>query len=212
MNIKAGILLLAFAMIGSASFLKAQKVQKPGTGNRVSADVAETRIHWTGKKPTAEHNGYIKLLKGELILDNNKVTGGTFVIDMQSIVNVDIKDKNTNDRLIKHLKSSDFFDIGKYPEATYVITNITVLPAATAKSLKATHEIKGNLTMKNITREVSFKASLNIFNGKVIASSLPFTIDRTQWGVNYQSKSIFAGIKDQFIYDEISLAIDLYSK
>jgi polyisoprenoid-binding protein YceI len=72
--------------------------------------------------------------------------------------------------------------------------------------------VDGDLTIKGITKKVSFDASINLLNGKFAANTLPFTINRTEWGVNYQSKSIVAGLKDQFIYDDITLEIELVSQ
>jgi len=37
----------------------------------------------------------------------------------------------------------------------------------------------------------------------------PFTIDRTQWGVNYGSKSVFDNLGDKFINDEVGITITL---
>jgi polyisoprenoid-binding protein YceI len=109
------------------------------------------------------------------------------------------------------LKSADFFDVAKYPSAKFVITKVSRVAGTNAGALKATHRIEGNLTMKGITKKVSFDASINLLNGKLVASTPSFTIDRTLWGVNYQSKSIFSELKDQFIYDDMTLSIELVS-
>jgi polyisoprenoid-binding protein YceI len=71
--------------------------------------------------------------------------------------------------------------------------------------------VDGDLTMKGITKKVSFDASINLLNGKFTASTPEFMINRTEWNVNFQSKSVIAGLKDQFIYDDITLSIELVS-
>lgn len=178
------------------------------SSKKLPVNTADSKVTWIGKHPTREHTGYVKLSSGELVLDKNEITGGSFVIDLNSIVCLDLKDEGMNGKLVGHLKSADFFDVQKYPTAKFVISKVTKLSGAA----KATHKIEGNLTMKNITKKVEFEASINLLNGKLSANSAPFTINRTLWGVNYNSKSIFAELKDDFIYDDMTLSIDLVSK
>jgi polyisoprenoid-binding protein YceI len=171
----------------------------------------ESKIIWIGKKPTGEHTGYVKLLDGELKVNKNEVTGGSFIIDMNSITDVDLKDEGSNKKLVTHLKSSDFFDVEKFPTSKFVITNVEIQKNTSSGPLKTTHRVEGDLTIKGITKKVSFDASINLLNGKFAASTPEFTINRTEWNVNYQSKSVMAGLKDQFIYDDITLSIELVS-
>jgi len=169
-------------------------------------------VNWIGKKPGGEHTGYVKLSEGEVLLEKNEIKGGSFVIDINSIVDLDLKDEGMNSKLVGHLKSPDFFNAEKYPTAKFVITKVSELHGSVADKAKANHYLEGNLTIKGITRKVNFNASINMLNGKLTASAVPFSIDRTQWGINYQSKSIFAELKDQFIYDDIILSFELVSK
>ena len=171
----------------------------------------ESKVKWVGKKPTGEHNGYVKLSEGELKVNKNEVTGGSFTIDMNSITNVDLKDEGSNNKLVTHLKSGDFFDVEKFPTAKFVITKIEKQKNTAQEPLKTTHRVEGDLTIKGITKKVSFDASINLLNGKFTASTPEFTINRTEWNVNYQSKSVMAGLKDQFIYDDITLSIEMVS-
>ncbi len=192
--------------------LNAQQSQKQTSSSKLGINTAESKVNWLGKKPTGEHTGYVKLSDGEILLDKNEIKGGSFVIDFNTITNTDLKDEGMNARLVGHLKSADFFDVAKYPTAKFAITRITKLSGTAAGAAKATHNIEGDLTIKGITKKISFDASINLLNGKLTASTSAFTIDRTQWGVNYQSKSVFAELKDQFIYDDMTLSIELVSK
>jgi polyisoprenoid-binding protein YceI len=192
--------------------LNAQQSQKQTSSSKLGINTAESKVNWLGKKPTGEHTGYVKLSDGEILLDKNEIKGGSFVIDFNTITNTDLKDEGMNARLVGHLKSADFFDVAKYPTAKFAITRITKLSGTAAGAAKATHNIEGDLTIKGITKKISFDASINLLNGKLTASTSTFTIDRTQWGVNYQSKSVFAELKDQFIYDDMTLSIELVSK
>jgi polyisoprenoid-binding protein YceI len=202
---------LLFLSTYPANILQAQK---SASSDKLIINLEESRVNWTGKKPGGEHFGYLKLSGGEIILDHNEIKSGSFTFNMNTITDTDLADESNKTKLIGHLKSADFFDVQKYPSAKFVIIKVTRLPASRTNKgeIKSTHNIEGNLTLKDITRKINFDASVNILKGKLTATSLPFTIDRTQWGVNYKSKSIVAGLKDQFIFDDITLTIDLVTK
>lgn len=182
------------------------------SGQSVKIDTEESKIKWSGKKPTGEHTGHLNLKEGQLQITNNEVNGGSFVLDMNSITNTDIKDEKSNNKLVTHLKSPDFFDVQKFPTAKFVVTKVDRINNGARIERKATHRIEGDLTMKGVTKKVSFDASINVLNGKFTANTSPFTINRTEWGVNYQSKSIMAGLRDEFIYDDMTIAIELVSE
>lgn len=198
--------MIACLLLMSHSLLQAQESQK-----RIKVDTEESKVNWMGKKPTGEHKGFVKLSSGELIFEGNEVKGGSFVMDMNSITDLDLQDEGTRNKLVSHLKSSDFFDVQKFPTSKFVITSVKKHKITETNS-RTTHRIEGDLTIKGITKKVSFNASINLLNGKFTATAPPFTINRTEWGVNYQSKSIFSGLVDQFIYDDITLNIDLVSQ
>jgi polyisoprenoid-binding protein YceI len=199
-------ILITGILLFSTSWISAQ-----GSLKRIKVDTDESKVTWMGKKPTGEHKGYVKLSEGELIFDETEVKGGSFVIDMSTITDTDIQDEDSRKKLVSHLKSSDFFDIQKFPTSKFVITSVKKQKGA-GTGLKTTHRVEGDLTVKGVTKKISFDASINLLNGKFTATTPPFTINRTEWGVNYQSKSIFSGLVDQFIYDDITLTIDLVSE
>jgi polyisoprenoid-binding protein YceI len=206
----AGMLLNVFIAIT----VDAQQANNTGAKKKLVVNTTESKINWTGKKPVGEHHGYVKLAEGEIMLSKNEIKGGSFVIDLNSITNTDLEDERMNKRLVDHLKSTDFFDVEKYPFARFVITGISKLNGSSSGNgyAKATHKVEGDLTMKGVTYKISFDASINVYSGRLTASSVPFTIDRTKWNVNYQSKSIFAELRDQFIYDDIILSVELVTK
>ena len=72
--------------------------------------------------------------------------------------------------------------------------------------------MEGNLTIKGITKNISFPVQIENNGDMIQVSSEPFTIDRTQWNVNFKSKSIFDDLGDKFINDEIELAIRVSAK
>jgi hypothetical protein len=63
-----------------------------------------------------------------------------------------------------------------------------------------------------VTHKISFDASINLLNGKFTASTPAFPIDRTEWGLNYQSKSASKDTKDEYLYDDVAMQIEVVSE
>ena len=186
----------------------AQVVESSGT--HIPVDIVSSVINWEGAKPTGTHTGTIKLSKGDIILEGQTLKGGSFTIDMNSITDTDLEG-NMKDRLENHLKGfaegkeDHFFNVAKFPTGQFDITKVTKISGDEA----ATHLIYGNLTLKGVTKEVGFKALIGIGKQRVEVSTPPFTIDRTLWGVNYGSKTVFDDLGDNFVNDDIGLRINL---
>ncbi len=183
-------------------------IQDMSQGNELTACQHATKIYWKGTKPTGEHNGIIKLKEGgKFVVEEGKLVGGKFIIDMTTIANIDLDDEGMNAKLVGHLKSADFFNVDSFPVANFVILEVVLLKGDDAFNTT----LKGNLTMKDITHGIEFKANVKINNGNVSAVSEEFVLDRTKWGINYKSKSVFKELKDKFINDEFALKIDAHS-
>lgn len=163
--------------------------------------VAQSNIDWTGRKVTGAHNGTIGIKSGELVLQNGKLTGGNFVVDVTSIKILDVTDPATNKQFWGHLASDDFFSLEQHPEATFVITNVA------AKENNA-YDITGDLTIKGITHSVKFKAALNQ-NGDTITATGRITIDRTLYGIKFRSGNFFTNLGDTLIYNDFDLDVTL---
>ena len=163
-------------------------------------DVSKSTVKWLGKKVTGEHYGTIRIKEGNLEVEKDKVIGGKVIVDMQSIVDEDIKDAGMNAKLVGHLKSDDFFGVATFPTAELVITKV--------ESNGNTHTFSGNLTIKGITNPVSFAATSSK-DGKNTVYKGKLTIDRSKYNVRYGSKSFFDNLGDKAIYDEFTLDFNL---
>lgn len=175
-----------------------------GTGVELIADTLASKISWVGSKVGGKHHGTIALKQGSLAINGDSVVAGSFVIDMNKIVNEDLTDKKMNDMLVNHLKSPDFFDVAKYPQTQFTITKVEAVTGDTI-----THLISGNLKMKDVEKNITFGAKITKEGNMYKAVSVPFTIDRTQWNVKFGSKSIFKELKDNIINDNIELQITI---
>ena len=218
---KKGIFLLGL-VITLISCQSNPSVQNAGAGDAQNASIAAgaeyslntatSTLNWKGTKPGGEHTGTASVTEGKLSAENGKLTAGTFTIDLNSIVNTDLTDAEMNGKLVGHLKSADFFDVAQFPTAKFELVSVSELSATTpasADAVQATHQVTGNLIMKGVTKSISFPAQVVISENSINALTAPFAIDRTQWGVNYGSKSLFAELKDNFIHDEMIISLNL---
>jgi polyisoprenoid-binding protein YceI len=159
-------------------------------------DSQKSKITWLGKKVTGQHAGTINLSEGTLAVKGNKITGGSFTIDMASL-----KDEGANARLESHLKSDDFFSTEKFPKASFVTTKIEAKQGDQ-------YLVKGNLTIKGITNEVEFPATVQVSKGLVNAKA-KIVVDRTKFDIKYRSGNFFENLGDKIIEDNFELNVEL---
>lgn len=169
-----------------------------------------TTITWTGSKPTGSHNGTFKVTEGTLFINGDNLTAGNFTINMNSLVNNDLAaDADSKGKLEGHLKSADFFDVTKYPTARFEITGVEPYVADTlntgVKLAGATHLIKGNLTLKDSTKNISFPAVVKV-DATTATATADFNIDRTLWGINYKGPN---NPQDWVISKEVNIKLAL---
>ncbi|MDX1762507.1 MAG: YceI family protein, partial [Christiangramia sp.] len=174
-----------------------------------SVDTAESVIEWVGEKPTGTHTGTIQVANGTFKANDSVIESGTFVIDMQSIEVTDLEGEEKAN-LEAHLKGTvegkegDFFNVQEFPKATFEVTGIT--------EQEGQSMLQGNLTIKEETKNIAFPVSISQDGEMIQITSEEFTIDRTKWNVNYGSKSVFDGLGDKFINDDVTLKINLKAK
>ena len=190
---------------------EAKKVTAPAATNTLKVNTANSKVNWTGSKPAGKHSGTIALSSGSVQLDGGDLSGGKFILDMTSITVTDLEAGQGKEKLEGHLKGTTeenkdhFFDVRTYPTSTFEITKVAKL----ANDPDASHLVYGNLTIKDVTKGVGFKAQIINKNGKLSVNTPPFTIDRSDFNVKYGSAKFFPDLKDKIIHDEIELQISL---
>jgi polyisoprenoid-binding protein YceI len=161
--------------------------------------IENSKLTWKGYKPTGDHTGTITLASGNIVLKNNKLTGGTFVADMSTI-----KDADGSAKLEGHLKSEDFFEIAVFPTSKFEITKSEI------KAGKI--QVTGNMTIKGITKQITFPATLSVNKDNVTLTSETFQINRADFNVKYKSKTFFNDLKDKFVNDEFDFQVTIVAK
>ena len=189
------IILGIAASIGLMSFTNPSSKKE----ETYKVDVNKSTLAWNAKKVTGQHNGAVKITSGTLTSKGSDLTGGKFVIDMTSITCNDLQGE-WNGKLVGHLKSDDFFSVEKNPTSTLEITKIT--PSGDRVN------VDGNLTIKGITKPISFPASISQKESVLVAVAT-IKVDRTKYDIRYGSKSFFEGIGDKAIDDEFEIQVNL---
>jgi polyisoprenoid-binding protein YceI len=206
--------LISFTGCKSASGDKAEisEATEIGTSEGVGyiVDTQQSLINWEGNKPGTKHTGTVHLSDGIVYINKGKVSGGEFNMDMRSITVTDLTG-NRKDNLEAHLrgtneeKAEDFFNTRVYPTAKFQISKITNLVGDD----NANSMVYGNLTIKDIVKEVGFKANITVSENSVTVKTPPFTIDRTLWDIKFLSNKFFDNLADKAIDDNMGLRINL---
>ena len=171
---------------------------KPVKTETFKVDTELSSIDWIGRKVTGQHTGKIKITSGEVKMSGKAVKGGSFTMDMTSIT-------SDSERLTGHLKTDDFFSVEKNPTSAFVITKVTA-------SGKDRINVTGNLTIKGITNEITFPATVKKQGNAIVAVAKNVMVNRAKYDIRYGSKSFFNDIGNKAIDDEFELGINLVAK
>lgn len=176
-----------------------------------------SKIEWIGTKVTGYHTGEVPLKSGELYVNDGSVTGGKFVMDLASLTVSGPKavDEKSNTKLLGHLKSADFFDVQKHPEATFELTGLKPFSGNVSDTAdprqeeineykvgNPTHTVSGNMTIKGVTKNIEFPARVTV-NGDNAEAIAKFNINRKEWGI------VYTGKPDDLIRENVHLGIKI---
>ncbi len=152
-----------------------------------------SKIEFIGSQVTGKHDGSFGNFSGQVDYAGSPEN---------SRVNITIKaDSITADdpKLTNHLKTADFFEVAKYPEATFVSTAIK--PGG---ENGASHTVTGNLTMHGVTKSITFPATINVTPDAATVES-SFSINRKDFGITY------AGPADNLVRDNVVLTLHVHA-
>jgi polyisoprenoid-binding protein YceI len=197
-------------MLTGGIFLAACSNSGQKTAEEASSDNSETlhfsnitihaddsRVFWKGEMlGIYSHTGTVDLTSSDLKVDDGKLTGGSFTVDLSTMLptdeNYNPEEGSTPEKLVGHLSSPDFFDVENHPTATFVITSVEGSTAS------------GNLTIRGNTHEEKVEnITLKEENGKVkISGDLVF--DRKKYDVSWDSP-----MQDRVLSKNIEVKVEL---
>ncbi|HEV8367415.1 MAG TPA: YceI family protein, partial [Pyrinomonadaceae bacterium] len=91
----------------------------------------------------------------------------------------------------------DFFDVAKFPQATFESTEIK--PGG---ENGASHTVIGNFQLHGVTKSITFPATIAV-SGDAVTVESTFAINRKDFGINY------AGLPDNLIRDEVVMTLHI---
>jgi polyisoprenoid-binding protein YceI len=163
--------------------------------NRTLA-ITKTDISWTGYGELGGYSltGTMNLKKAAIEMDSNKVTAASITFDISSI-------SHENKQLVAHLKGEDFFESAKYPVASFITDEVIYTGAENAVA-------KGKLTIKGITKQMNIPVKLNSTDNALKVTG-KIKVDRTAFGIKYNSANFFSNLGDQAIKNNFDLVFEL---
>jgi polyisoprenoid-binding protein YceI len=173
---------------------EAQRAASPQTagGQKYAITPQTSKVEFVGSKVTGSHNGSFEKFNGEIHYANNDLTQShvKITIDATSV-------KTDDPKLTEHLKTPDFFDIAKFPEAMFESTKIT--PGG---DKGASHTVTGNLTLHGVTKSITFPATIAVTPDSATVDA-NFAINRKDFGINYP------GAQDNLIRDDVVMKLTI---
>jgi polyisoprenoid-binding protein YceI len=165
------------------------------SGTILIADVTASSLRWTGHAAVGAYapTGKLQLQSATLTTaaDGRTPRTAKVVVAMTTL-----KAENTD--LGEHLRKADFFDVAHYPTATFELTDFRADFAT------------GRLTIKGITKLVRLPVKIETTaNGCLLRGTA--RIDRTAFGIIYNSPGFFSSLGDQAVGDifEVAFAVQM---
>lgn len=147
--------------------------------------------------------GKIMLKSAEVMTTDNAVTNATVVMDMNNFTVENFEDQESIDKLSGHLKSDDFFKVAAHPVSTFELTSIE------AQEGDYNSKITGNLTILDATKSISFNANVMVTDASVSIKSEDFVVNRTDWGLTYNTEGTEGVPTDYLISNDVGFTIDV---
>ena len=153
----------------------------------------ESTIGFTGSKVTGSHDGGFKTFTGHFTVKDGKPVGNDHkvVIDMDSTW-------SDAEKLTGHLKSGDFFDVEKFAQSTFDVTELKA-------GDNGKYTVAGNFTLHGVTKNITFPATVTQGSDTVTIKA-EFDIKRKDFGIVYPGKA------EDLIRDEVVIKLDLTAK
>ncbi|MBX2930501.1 MAG: YceI family protein [Chitinophagaceae bacterium] len=183
------ILLLSAVFAGSVGLYSFMPSTKNVVANEYKVNTEKSKIDWIGSKKSGYHPGSFMLKEGSVQVEGNQITGGQFVIDMSGLKVLDA----AGPKLEGHLKNADFFEVEKFPTASFTINSVNY-------TTETDIEIEGVLTLKGVEVPLKFPGVIRGVSEKALFAQAFFTLD-----------SRLLPITDKYSNADVPLSIHLFA-
>lgn len=197
------------ASCGGKDSIEATDAQETSTASETATEyvvnTAVSSTNWKGgkifedtSKPEEGHYGSVKFKSGTVTVKDGLLESGSFVADQTTFESADLSEEDGKAKLDGHLKSEDFLDVAKFPEAKFEITKVNKIDSGDFNT-----EISGNLDFRGVPKNITFKANVKEEGDKVTIKSEEFKINRQDFGIT------FKGGGGSIIKDDVILQLDI---
>lgn len=181
------------ATISSAApAAQTQAAAPTGASETLALDAAASTVSFLGSKVTGKHEGKFEKVTGSVTLGGGKVEGGKIAVEVETA-----SVKSDSEMLDKHLRTADFFDVEKFPKASFTSSEIKA-----GGSNGATHTVTGELDLHGVKKTISFPATITV-GADAVTGTAEFVINRKDFGI------MTAGKPDDLIRDDVALKLSL---
>ncbi len=177
--------------INTAANTTAPKMETKGTAYKITSD--NSKVEFVGSKVTGKHDGGFKTFTGTVDLVNKKPEESQVAVDIDAT-----SIYSDNESLTGHLKSADFFEVEKFPKATFTSTKIV----ADAAKGAGNYTVTGDFNLHGQTKSITFPAKITVADADVAVES-EFSINRKDFGI------VYAGKTDDLIRDDVVIKLNL---
>lgn len=167
-------------------------------GEISSINLTDSYVWYKGSKILGEsHDGKIPFKNGSFKVQDGKLIGGKFALDLENFGNDDLDGKSKND-FIGHMKAPDFLNVAEFPTANFKILSVDG------------ENVTGVLTIKNVSKNITIPATYSV-NGNKVNFESAFNIDRTDFDMNFNKEGAVGVAKDRIIKNIIELKVKAMS-
>lgn len=192
---KALLMIAATGMLTLVSFTTTKNLN-------TKLNLKDSGIVWTGSKITGgKHTGTLEFKDINLNFNDGQLSGGSIRVDMTTLKNTDLEGEWSN-KLVGHLTSEDFFSTAKFPTSVLKITSVK------KGSSNNKLNVEAELTIKDKTLIEKFVVTVQQ-QGSQVTLTTTLKIDRTKYGVKYNSTNFFENLGDKAIDDLFTLEVKI---
>jgi polyisoprenoid-binding protein YceI len=163
---------------------------KPAGTEKLVISPDNSKVDFLASKVTRSHQGSFKQFSGTIDLTPNDIAASQVKIDIET--NSVVTDEED---LTKHLQTADFFDVAKFPKATFSSTKIT-----STNQAGSTYEVTGNFDLHGVKKSITFPADIKV-EADSVAVTAEFSINRKDFGI------VYAGKADDLIRDGVVIKL-----
>jgi polyisoprenoid-binding protein YceI len=176
----------------AAAPAQTQAAAPTGATETYAVDPASSSVGFVGSKVTGKHEGKFEKVTGSITLAGGKAEGGKIAIEVDTS-----SVKTDSSQLDGHLIAPDFFDVAKFPKATFTSSQIKAGGEA-----GATHTVTGELDLHGVKKTLTFPVTITVA-GDTVTGTSEFVINRKDFGI------VTPGKPDDLIRDDVLLKLSL---